>query len=154
MYSAVAILERMDVDESECQNRSRQHRIEFPCRRPVEGDQAIDEIRQILRPRAYVVRDWLLGVPIPAADKSSFVPETEMHEARIADHDLLQAEQFVEVQRLRARLTDRAAPALDAVLRGAFAFDDEARLGVLEQQERRGARHQILRHRSVGFSCN
>ena len=36
---------------------------------------------------------------------------------------------------------------------GRFAFDDEARLGVLEQQKRCGARHQIVRHRGGGFLC-
>ena len=94
-----------------------------------------------------MVRDRLLGVPIPVADKSSFVPEAELHEAGIADHDLLQAQQLVEVQRLLARLPDSAAPALDAILSRLLALDGKARPRVVEQQERGRARQHVTRYR-------
>ena len=151
VYPAVAVLEWMDVDETERQDRGTQYRIELLRNLPVEGDQAADEAGQVFRFRAHVVRDRLLGVSIPLSDKSSLGPQTEVHEARIADHDALQALQFVDVEWVPAGLTDCSAPALDAILRGAFAFDDVARLGVLEQQKRGGARHQIRWHRGGDF---
>ena len=53
-------------------------------------------------------------------------PQSEIDEAVIADDDLLQAQELVEVDWLASGLADGAAPALHAVLRRVFALDDVA----------------------------
>ena len=56
-------------------------------------------------------------VAVMLADKAALLAQTELHEAGIADDDLLQAQQLVEIDGSRAGLADGAAPALDTVLR-------------------------------------
>ena len=51
-----------------------------------------------------------------------------LHKPRITDDDALQAQELVEIDRPLARLTDRATPALDTILRRALALDGIARL--------------------------
>ena len=143
----------MDIDETECQDSGGENRIEVARRLPVECGQAIDQIGQVFRLRAYVVRERLLGVPSTFADESAFGPETELHEARIADHDALQALQFVDVERGLTGLPDRVAPALDAILRRLLTLYGKARSRVAEQQERSRARQHVTRYCRHDVAC-
>lgn len=54
---------------------------------------------------------------------------------------------------MAARLSDRAAPALDAILRGPLAFNCVARLRIPWQQKRGCARKQVARNLSDGRAC-
>ena len=74
-----------------------------------------------------------------------------MDEAGVTDHDALQTQRFVKIDRLPPGLADGTAPSLDAVLRRMLTLDGETRLQVLEQQESGGARQQIARHGGNGF---
>ena len=144
----------MDVDEAERQHRGGQHRVELARCLPVEGDHTVDELLQIFRPGTHVAGERLLRLPVPFTDKAALVAQAERYETIVADHDALQAAQFCDVQRLFARLADSVAPALDAGLRRPFAFNREARAGIVEQQERGGPRQEIAGHRRRGVLCS
>ena len=148
--AAVAILEGVDVDEPERQDGGGQHGIELPRRGPLEGDQAGGERWQIFRLGADVGRDRLLRLTIPVADEAAGAAQAELYEAGIADHDALQAAQFVEVERLPAGLADGLTPALHAIRGGALTLDGIARPRIVEQQESRGARQQVAWQRRGG----
>jgi hypothetical protein len=54
--------------------------------------------------------------------------QAQTHIARVADHDALQAKQFVEVDRPAPRLADGPAPTLNTILRRMLALDGKAAL--------------------------
>ena len=105
-----AALERMDIDEAEGEDRGGNNRVELLRGLFVEGDHAVYELGQIIRPRAEMVRDRHSCLTVAFPDKTAFRPQTEIDEAGIADHDALQAQQFVKIDWLPAGLADCAAP--------------------------------------------
>lgn len=52
---------------------------------------------------------------VPFADETALVMQTETDEPGITDHDALQAQQFVKIDRLPASLADGAVPPLDTL---------------------------------------
>ncbi|MFZ0210423.1 MAG: hypothetical protein WAL59_30690 [Roseiarcus sp.] len=80
------------------------------------------------------------------ADEAIFAAQAEAHESLVADNDALDPQQFVERERRASGLADCPAPALNAILRRSFAFDDVAGLCILEQKEGGCAGEQIARH--------
>lgn len=52
---------------------------------------------------------------VPFADETALAMQTETDEPGITDHDALQAQQFVKIDRLPASLADGAAPPLDTI---------------------------------------
>ena len=91
VHSAVAVLEGVDVDEAERQDRGGQHRVDLPRCATVEGCESIYQRGQILRFRTDVIGQRLLCLPVVHADKPALQAQAEMHEAGVADHDALQA---------------------------------------------------------------
>jgi hypothetical protein len=83
---------------------------------------------------------------IVLADETACAAQAQVHEPRIADHDALQAQKLLRIDRLATRLGNGAPPALHAILRSVLALDDVARLGVVEEEERGGTRKDVLRH--------
>ena len=71
--------------------------------------------------------------------------EAEANETLIADHDPLQSLQLLPVESPAASFAKGPAPALDPVLRRPFAFDDVARLRILQQQEGGRTQQQVAR---------
>ena len=69
---------------------------------------------------------WHARVAIMLTDEAAFVAQAEMHEARVANDDALQPQQFVEVDRTAAGFADGPAPALDAVMRRILVLNGEA----------------------------
>ena len=148
MDAPVAVIERMDVHKAESQRSSCNDRIEGGRRPPVEGDHAINQRREVFVPRTDVVGERCARVPVVLADKSAFGAQAQTHEPVVADHNVLEPKQFIEVNGLPAGLTHSAAPALNAVVRRALALDRIARLGILQEQECGCAGQQAARNRS------
>ena len=144
--AAVAVLERVNEDEAEGQDRGGNDRIEL--RGLVRSKAIIPSIRDGRSSARALIWSGIgvRAVPVMLADKAAFRAQAQIDKAVVADDDLLQAQELVEIDRLAAGLADGAAPALHAVLRRVLAFDDVARAGILQQQERGGAREQIGRH--------
>jgi hypothetical protein len=66
------------------------------------------------------------GFAVMLADEAAIPAKARFRKARIADDDLLQAQQLVAVEELAAGLANGAAASLDAVLRRSLALDGEA----------------------------
>ncbi len=99
-------------------------------------------------PRADVVGERCTRVPVVPADKSAFGAQAQTHEPVIADHDMLESNQPIQVDGSPAGLTDSSAPALNAGVSRALALDRVARPGTLHEQESGCTGQQVLRHRS------
>src|ERR1700757_5067437 len=97
MDAAVAIDKWMDVDEAEGQGGGSDDRIKRARGSAIEGNHAVDEREQITRPGADMVRDRHAGLAVVFSDKAAFLPQSEFHEARIADHDGLEPQQLLDV---------------------------------------------------------
>ena len=121
--TAVAILEWVDVDETECEDCGGNHGIERLRGTPVEGDHTAYQRRQILRTGADVIGQRHAGFSVMRSDETALPAKSRFYEAGIAEHDMLQAQQFFGIERLPAGFSDGAAPTLDAVLRRALALD-------------------------------
>ena len=72
------------------------HRIEGHRLLAVEGDHAVDEGREVLMPGADMIRDRRAGLAVVLAHEAALVAQAELHEAVVADDDLLQAQELVE----------------------------------------------------------
>ena len=130
--AAVSIFEGVDVDEAEGEDRRGDNRIEALRGAAVERDHAVDQRFQVLGPGADVIGQRHAVVAVMLADEAALLPEAELHEAGVAEHDPLQAQQLIAIKRLTTGLADGAAPALDAVLRRTLALDRVAGPRVLE----------------------
>src|SRR5262245_35436297 len=108
--TAVAILERMDEDEAECETGGGDDGIEMPPRRPIESNHPVYKCAKILRAGADVVRQRHSALAVVLADKAALSAKPEAHEPHIADDDPLQPQQFVQVERLPSCLADGTAP--------------------------------------------
>lgn len=60
------------------------------------------------------------------APESPLVAQAQQHKAIVADDDALQAQHFVEVERLAPGFANGSTPALNALLRRMLAFDLKA----------------------------
>jgi hypothetical protein len=97
MYASVAVLERMNIDESKREDRRRDNGVEFVLGGMVERDQARHERGNIFMPRADMVRDRLLRIAVVLADEAAFLTEAESHETLVADNDALKPQKFLLV---------------------------------------------------------
>src|SRR3546814_157663 len=93
-----------------------------------------------------MVRQGHAGFAVVLPDKPAFVSQSQFDKAGVADDDPLQSQQFFEIERLAAGLSDSTSPALDTVLRRPLALDGIARLGVFQQKKRRCARKNAPRY--------
>lgn len=121
--AAIPILERMDVDEAEGEDRCGEHRIEGKRRAAVECCQAADQRGEVLGPCTDVVGDGRSAHAIMRADEATFRAKAETHEAGIADDDTLQALQFrlVDANRrapIYALLSEFSGDSLNAITSG------------------------------------
>src|SRR3954470_14310969 len=128
MNTSIAVLERMNIDESKREHRGRQDGIELCLCRLIESNQARHERSKVLMPRADMIRDRSLRFAIVFTDKAAFLAIAHFYKPFVTDHDALQTQKFLFVERRTPRFADSAAPSLDAILRRAFAFDDVTRL--------------------------
>ena len=149
--AAVAIDKRMDVDKPEGQSGGSDHGIKSLRRSPVKGNHAVDQGPQVIWPGADMVRDRHARIAVMFTDKTSFLPESKLHEARVADHDGLQPQELLKIDGPSSSLGDGLPPAPDPILRRALSFNGETRSRVLQEQEGRGAHEQILGHGRDGF---
>ena len=144
--AAVAIDERMDVDKPEGQSGGSDHGIKGLCCSPVKDNHTVDQGPQIFWPGADMAGDRHARIAVLFTDKTSFRPESKLDEARVADQDGLQPQEFFKIDRPSPSLSDGLTPAPDPILRRALSFDGETRSRVLQQQEGSGAHEQILGH--------
>ena len=112
----------------------------------VESDQSLHQMRQIIRSGTDVVGDWHARLAVVLTDKSAFGPQPQMNEAVVSDHNAMQTQEFVLVDRLLPGLANGAGPTLDAVLRRMLALNGVTGLRILDKQEGGRAREQIARH--------
>ena len=63
---------RMDIDEAEGEDRRGNDRVELPRGLPAEGDHAVHDPGQIIRPRTDVVRDRHACFTVAFPDKTAF----------------------------------------------------------------------------------
>lgn len=103
----VAIDEWMGVDESERDGSRSSNRITTTsdCTIIVLND-AAEEISEILRPRADVIGDGLLCIPVVHAYEPALIAEPEFHKACIANDHTLKPFQFVNRDRVNGSVTD------------------------------------------------
>lgn len=152
MQPAVPVREGVDVHEAEGQDGGRDHGVERLGGVAVEGDQAVDQARQVVRAGADVIGKGPARVPVVIADEAALVAKAQPDEALVADDDPLQTQQLLPVDGTSTGLADGAAPALDAVLRRPFALDGVAGAGVLQQKEGCGSGQDVLRNRRHDFA--
>ena len=57
------------------------------------------------------------------SNEAALFPKTQVNEPRVLDDDVLQPEQFFQVQGLSTGLADGTAPSLDSALRRLLSFD-------------------------------
>lgn len=145
--TAVPVIKRMDVDETEREHGRGDHRFQPQGWSTVERNHSVDQGRQVLGPGADVIGQRHARLAIMLAHEAAFVAKPQSHEARVGDDDPLQPEQLVPVQRLTSGLGNRPSPALDTVLGRMLAFDRIARTRILEEEKGRGAREQVARYR-------
>src|ERR1700691_3803172 len=142
--AAVAIDERMDVDKPEGQTGGSDHGIKGLCCSPVKDHRTVDPGPPIFCAGADISSDRQARTAVMFTDKPSFLPESKLHEARVADHDSLHPQELFKIDRGSPSLSDGLPPAPDPILRRALSFDGETRSRVLQEQEGRGAHEQIL----------
>ncbi len=143
VQTAVAVLERVDVDETEGGRRRLQHGVEFSLAHAlVRGDHPLHQGLQILRARADEFRQRIALV-IALAEENAVRPQARPREARVLDQHAMQAQDLVKRQRVLAGLQHGAAPPLQPAARRLLAFDLEAGAAVREQKETGRARDDI-----------
>jgi hypothetical protein len=126
--SPVSVLERMNV-VIECQRRRSYHGIE-----PAGWARSNAVRPSINEPRSSgraLMWSGSASDAVVFADKSPFLPKAQANKAGVADDDLLQAQQFLQIDRAATRLSDCTAPALNPVLRSVLALYRVTRLGIL-----------------------
>ncbi len=67
------------------------------------------------------------------ADKAAFLSKAQAHKTRIANDNLLEPQQLLEIKRLSAGLTNDTAPSLDTVLGRMLPFNGIALPGVFQK---------------------
>src|SRR3990172_155365 len=145
MKPAIAVGKGMDVDESERDGGSRGNGIDTTSdRTTVVRNGATEKVSEILRPRADVVGDGFLRVPVVRPHEATFISEPEFHKTRIANDHTLKPFQFVNRNRMNARLPNCAGPPRGSGARRAFTLNREGRLRVAEQKKCCGSRHKVL----------
>jgi hypothetical protein len=82
-------------------------------------------------------------VAVVHADEAVPAAQTQLHEARVADHDPLQPIELGKAQRTGCGLRNRLAPACRACPRRPLALDRKRGFGIVEQQEGRRTCQQI-----------
>ena len=105
---------------------------------------------QILGPRADEFRQRI-ALMVALAEEDAVRTQTGVYEARVLDEDALQANDFVQRERVLAGLQDRAAPAFQAAARRPFALDLETGAAVGKQHETGRARHHVRAGAAQGF---
>lgn len=98
MDPPVAVRERVDVDEREGEAGRRDHGVEEAGGIRLEGEEPVHQVRQIFRAGRDVLGQGQAGVAIVLADEASLPAQSEVDEARVADHDALQTQELGEVE--------------------------------------------------------
>lgn len=96
MDAAIAVDKGMRVNETERKHRSGDHPIQSLRRTSIKDDHARDKRCQILRSCAEVIGKRAAGQAVMLAYKLVFRPKTELHEALISNHELLQTQKLIE----------------------------------------------------------
>ena len=132
VQTAVAVLERVHMDEAERGGGRLQNRIDSVIAHAVIGFQhARHQVGEVLRARADKLRQWIAGV-VAIAEEHAVGAQARLHEARVLDEDAVKPDDFVEREPVLPRLQDGAAPSLQPVARRPFAFNLETRAAVGE----------------------
>ena len=78
-----------------------------------------------------MVRDRHARFAVMFSDETAFLPESKLHETRVADHDGLEPQELLQIDGTPPSLGDGLPPAAYPILGGALAFDGEGRSRVL-----------------------
>src|SRR5690606_6420127 len=127
MNAAVAVLERVNVNEAESKHCGCDHRVHSLRCAAIKSDHAVDEARQVFRPGADMMGQRHARFAIMLADEAAFPAQAELDEPLIADDDPLQTQKFLVIERPAPSLTNGSSPSLNAVLWRTFTFNCVAR---------------------------
>lgn len=128
MNTAVSVLKRVDIDEPERQHGGSNYGIKTQRRASRVRDHALDQRWQILRPGADMIGQRRSGLAVMLTDEAAVRPQSKLHEARVADDDSLQPQEFIETDGAKTGLPDRASPALNSIHGRAIPLDGVAGL--------------------------
>ncbi len=142
--SSVAILERVDVDESKGERSCRHYRVHIAFRRTFFVlDHAIEENTQILNASANMIGQWLSRPTIMSSDKTTASSEPQIYESGITNDSTLQSFELLDAQRNPARFSNDPTPPSGTNGRRTLTFDLERGLAVLEEEKRGGPADDI-----------
>src|SRR6056297_682642 len=146
MNPSVAIFERMHVYESKREAGCGDHRVQLSMHLSVEIYETVHQALKVVLPCTYVLGNRHTGITVMLAYKAAVIAKSNLHEAFVADNNLLQANQFRQINWCPPRLADHFSPALNSTLRRGFSFDAIARPRILQQEECRRPRNYITRY--------
>lgn len=152
MEPSIPVFEGMDVDEPERESSGGDNRVELPSGTRVKENKGVNQPLKVVGPCGDVLGQRQSGSPIALADESPLLPHSQPDESIISDKDALQAQEFIDAERIATRFGDGAPPPFDAGLRRALSFDGKARSGVSKKQECRCASKDIGRNATGGLS--
>ena len=133
MGTPVAVLERMDVDETE--RRRVEHGVELSLLHAlVRSDHPLHQVLQVLRARAAEFRRRI-AIEIPLAKENAVRPQADPCEARVFDQHCMETKDFVKRQRVLSGLQHRASSPLEPASRRLFTLDLEAGAAVRQQEK-------------------
>ncbi|WP_201456078.1 hypothetical protein [Bradyrhizobium macuxiense] len=69
-----------------------------------------------------------MSVAIVLADKADFLSGSQSHKALVGDHDALEAQKLLLIERCATSIANRTTPPLNAILGRPFALDHVAGL--------------------------
>ncbi len=122
----VTVLKRMDIDKAKRQNGRSNNRVNFSSIVAIKFNYPVNQLWQSFMARTDMIRKRDARVLLMLADKATFIAKTKTDEPLFTDHDALQTQEFILVERLLASFTDGFAPALYSAVRRRFAFDGVA----------------------------
>src|ERR1700737_2450678 len=91
-------------------------------------------------------------VVVALAEKDAIGPQADMDKASILDQDVLEADDFIEGKFVFPGLQYSLAPTFQPVAWRPFPFDFKTRAAIGQQQEARGARHDMSACPAESFS--
>ena len=144
--TSIAVHEGVNINKAERKYGGGDNGIELPGGSRIESDHAGYQYLQILGPGTDMVRQGHTRFKFMLTNKPALFPKAKCYEACIFNDDPLQTQQLFEIERLFSGLSDRPAPALNAVLGCALTFDGVARPGIFKQKKGGCAGKQIARH--------
>src|SRR5690606_38564620 len=123
VHTAIAILQRMDVDKAEGRGSGLQDRVNITHAHPrIDVQQGMHKVTQIIRTCADELRKWVAFM-ISFTKKHAIRTQPRSYKTCVLDQNALEPDDLVRRQGVPSGLQDGTTPPFEAVPRGAFAFN-------------------------------